>query len=197
MKKILLALIAAISFSASAMEMEVRNFNNSDNKFFALYGKIERGDLAKFKKLYYSNSEVKNVLLSSYGGYVYPAMDLAKFIREKGLDTKSQGICESACTLIFMGGNERYVSLKDKTPLGFHLMLADFTNADIRKFYLSAQWGTYDHMKFVIEMLGEDRSYELADLYQWVAWKANENDNAMVYPNIIQLIQANIVTRSW
>jgi hypothetical protein len=62
--------------------------------------------------------QVRTVRLESPGGYVQPAIAVAKIIRTRGLDTYVVRLCVSACTLAFLGGHQRY--LAPDARLGFH-----------------------------------------------------------------------------
>ena len=62
--------------------------------------------------------QVRAVRLESPGGYVQPALAVAKIIQARGLDTYVGRFCASACTLAFLGGQHRY--LAPDARLGFH-----------------------------------------------------------------------------
>ena len=48
------------------------------------------------------------VEVNSPGGQVSPAIAIADLIRKRGLDTLAEGRCYSACTLIFLAGQNAY-----------------------------------------------------------------------------------------
>jgi hypothetical protein len=52
------------------------------------------------------------------GGLVQEAKDAGALIRSRGLSTYTSGVCASACTLIFLGGKNRF--MKTGAKLGFH-----------------------------------------------------------------------------
>jgi hypothetical protein len=62
--------------------------------------------------------DVRAVRLESPGGYVQPALAVADIIRTRRLDTYVGRFCASACTLVFLGGQHRY--LAPGARLGFH-----------------------------------------------------------------------------
>lgn len=71
------------------------------------------------------------VLLNSNGGNVQIAMRSGEMIRSLNLNTQLFGRCESACSLIFIAGKERYVvegSLFSWTKMGFHQMSVKSSN---------------------------------------------------------------------
>lgn len=61
---------------------------------------------------------IGEVALDSAGGQVFAARALALTLEAKGLDTRVDGVCYSACTLVFMAGIQR--RLGDGAVLGFH-----------------------------------------------------------------------------
>lgn len=78
-------------------------------------GPVVGGDVAQLKDQLATN-QVKLVLLhNSPGGDLWNGQELARRIRDAGLDTAVSGKCESACGLVFLGGVHRYYS--DGTPL--------------------------------------------------------------------------------
>jgi hypothetical protein len=64
------------------------------------------------------------------GGLIAEAMEASKAIKARGLATYVSASCVSACTLVFMGGAERYVQQGAK--LGFHApSMPGFTQTDL------------------------------------------------------------------
>jgi len=53
--------------------------------------------------------KIKRIILNSYGGKLYQALKIAKFIRNNNIDTYvgKNSICYSACTVIFQAGKNR------------------------------------------------------------------------------------------
>src|SRR5215204_5338070 len=86
-------------------------------------GPVVGDDVARFKDQLATN-KVKLVLLhNSPGGDLWNGQELARRIREAGLDTAVSGKCESACGLVFLGGVQRYYSdgvALEKTMIGLH-----------------------------------------------------------------------------
>lgn len=62
--------------------------------------------------------QVRVVSLNSPGGHVAPAMEVAEIIHSRGLATYVSRFCASACTLVFLGGTQRW--LAPGALLGFH-----------------------------------------------------------------------------
>jgi len=64
------------------------------------------------------------------GGLIAEAMEASRAIKSRGLATYVSASCVSACTLVFMGGAERYVQQGAK--LGFHApSMPGFTQTDL------------------------------------------------------------------
>ncbi len=62
--------------------------------------------------------DIKAVSLNSHGGIVFAARSIGKLIDERGLATRINDRCYSACTLVFAAGTERTVSTE--ADIGFH-----------------------------------------------------------------------------
>lgn len=79
----------------------------------AIGGPIRNGDQYLLRD-YLARPEagqIKIVYLSSTGGFIFPANEMARTIREKGYATvvdAARGQCSSACTGLFVAGTRRY-----------------------------------------------------------------------------------------
>lgn len=67
-------------------------------------------DLVKFLD---AHPEVKRLELNSTGGLAYEAMATRDLLRQRSLDTSVRGTCEGVCTLAYLGGKTRYLSLRE------------------------------------------------------------------------------------
>jgi membrane-bound ClpP family serine protease len=63
-------------------------------------------------------SKVRLVQLESPGGHILPALQIASIIQQRGLNTYVGRYCASACTIAFLGGQQRWLS--PGARLGFH-----------------------------------------------------------------------------
>ena len=75
---------------------------------FIYYGEITAGDAEALSRLIKTN-HVENIIMSSPGGLVYEALDIAYIVKEKKISIlipKDQ-FCLSACAFIFFAGNAR------------------------------------------------------------------------------------------
>lgn len=99
-----------------------------------LSGPIKDGDEFKLRDFLArpEAAAIRVIYLDSPGGRIYPAREMARQIREKGLATvvdASRARCESACTGLFVAGTRRlYINAgaigdgdaRTKRGLGFH-----------------------------------------------------------------------------
>jgi hypothetical protein len=63
-------------------------------------------------------ANVERVRLNSIGGRILEAQKMSDLIRARGLSTVVLEQCLSACTIVFLGGKERWIA--EKGRLGFH-----------------------------------------------------------------------------
>lgn len=107
------------------------------------------------------NDALRTVVVAGPGGRVGPAYQIARLIRARGLDTRVERSCYSACTVIFLGGVRR--SLGPRGELGFHRLsfpgmddaeLAD-ANRQLRDFMVFAGQVTAAFVRRVMETPSE------------------------------------------
>lgn len=91
---------------------------SSSGRQLTIEGSIESGISRAVRDLLQSHPLISQVNLASPGGNVYEGRALAKLFREHQLDTRTEGICASACTTAYVGGKVRSVSAD--AALGFH-----------------------------------------------------------------------------
>ncbi|MBO0905408.1 hypothetical protein [Jiella sonneratiae] len=90
-----------------------------DGDGIRVLGNVEKGFAEELEAAVAANPGVTRILLGSAGGNVGEAVKAGRFIREKKLDTELYNNCESACSLVFLGGVERRIWSPYPT-LGFH-----------------------------------------------------------------------------
>lgn len=83
-----------------------------------IYGTISRSVPDALSRALASHPHVSLVRLDSKGGRVEPALKMLKIIRAHKLDTVVTAECISACTIVFLGGKERWMAVDAK--FGFH-----------------------------------------------------------------------------
>jgi hypothetical protein len=81
-------------------------------------GGISFGTAKEFETMLKAMDHVRTVRLNSNGGRIAEAQKISDLIRARGLSTYVTRQCASACTIIFLGGKQRY--LHTTARLGFH-----------------------------------------------------------------------------
>lgn len=116
MKHLISILIICTIFSVQAMKIEV--VNN------IVYASGHVGDdLKEFKEAFENPAVDTVVFVNSPGGDLWTGMRVGRLIAEKGLKTVIAGSCSSACSIMFIGGNERTFSdafASAQTYIGIH-----------------------------------------------------------------------------
>ncbi|GKX32508.1 MAG: hypothetical protein MnENMB40S_01260 [Rhizobiaceae bacterium MnEN-MB40S] len=106
---------------------------SDDGRVLTLDGDVALGSTKIIRTLLSENSSVKALALNSKGGNIYEARGIARLVSEGHLDTRIDGECSSACTIIFISGANRTMGADAK--LGFHQYRLDSTanipNVDI------------------------------------------------------------------
>ena len=121
---LLTGLCLAGAAPTQAMDMSVRGSRA------VLSGSIKPGDEFKLRSLLTAN-KITIIELSSPGGFIDPAKEMARDIRKAGLTTlvnAANARCASACTGLFVAGQRRHYVNSDfkdrldgkKAGLGFH-----------------------------------------------------------------------------
>lgn len=82
------------------------------------YDGIDYADAQELRKLLRDNPNIKFLELNSDGGVGPAALEMAVVVKDSGLDTLVTENCVSACTLIFLAGENR--TLARGARLGFH-----------------------------------------------------------------------------
>jgi len=83
-----------------------------------LRGEVDFAMLNTLKQVLEDAPAVREVLLDSPGGRVHAARAIALIVTQRGLNTRVETLCASACTLVFIAGTWRSVAPDGK--LGFH-----------------------------------------------------------------------------
>lgn len=168
---------AIIDVDARMPGYEIHVLEN--NSLIRINGLFDVGLTRDLKALLHREATIEGIVLDSDGGRIYEARGVAKLIDDHALSTYVFDICQSACTTAFIAGRTRH--LGEHGRLGFHQyrLLAIYPFADIRaeqekdrKFYHS-QGVTADLLKKVHET----------------------PHDSMWYPDIIELLSANVVHR--
>ena len=112
MKKLVLtALLSSVAWPGHAASIEV------GQQVVTIDGVIDFGDFETFQsKAGFLNNAT--VVLRSNGGRLVPAIRIGETIRSKGYSTYVDERCASACALIWLAGQQRYMS--PTAQIGFH-----------------------------------------------------------------------------
>lgn len=89
-----------------------------DGQSLLLHGALGTGSTAEVLEILSAAPGVRSVMLNSHGGRLREAEQLAKLVRERGLDTYVEAQCLSACTYVFLAGSDRAATPNAK--IGFH-----------------------------------------------------------------------------
>lgn len=109
---------AARAAPAPLVEARVLPLPVDSHGRITLHGEIGFALYERFTATLLAHPDTRLVDLQSDGGQIYAARALAAAIGARNLDTMTNGLCASACTLVFMAGKRR--SLGPQGALGFH-----------------------------------------------------------------------------
>tara|TARA_B100000401_G_C52666403_1_gene652618 strand:+ start:126 stop:761 length:636 start_codon:yes stop_codon:yes gene_type:complete len=79
---------------------------------------IMEEDVEVLLKTLKENPNIKTITLTSWGGIIFAAVEMADIIIDYELDTHVEQICFSACPLLFIAGETR--TLERGSKIGFH-----------------------------------------------------------------------------
>lgn len=98
-------------------------------KRFVAVGDVDYGSAAALRKVVLHHPEIRLLEVDSPGGYVSEMDALVDIVRKNRLDTVVINRCYSACTVVFLAGERRYVG--SQARFGFHQSGFDGRNRDI------------------------------------------------------------------
>jgi hypothetical protein len=123
-------------------------------------------------------ANVKTVQLNSLGGRILEAQKMSDMIRARGLSTYVVQNCLSACTIVFLGGKERF--LFETAKLGFHQPTFRGMTAGNRRTMIA----------------NEEARLQRLGLSAAFAVRANAaTPSSMWYPDKDELLREKVVTR--
>lgn len=162
---------------------------------------IEPADVGLFLALVAAHPDLSVIELTSVGGSVDAAWDIADIVRDYDLDTHVHGDCDSSCVTIFLSGKNR--SMASGARLGFHQvswaaddMAAFFErNAGQQNWddpwqfsewlFLESQLRTYRLLNFMVSR-GVDPGFAIQSMHQ--------SNGAMWRPHRVVLRAAGVLT---
>ena len=149
------------------------------------------------------NPNINTIHLTSWGGLISAAVEMADIIIDFELDTHVKEMCFSACNLLLIGGEKR--TLERGSKIGFHRSY--WSSDDMRDFYEDkdtresygwedkfdfsswvydeSQEDIYSHFKYYLER-GVSPSFVIETM------KARSEDGW--YPRRKELLEANVIT---
>jgi hypothetical protein len=150
---------------------------SEDGTTLSVDGMLTSGTSGRFRALASDASRLRTVLLDSPGGRQLEAMRIAETVRDRGLDTRVERECLSACTFILLAGRERTA---DQTArIGFHQ--PDFPG-----------WSAGERRLGISEMAEDYRRAGLGDRFVERALSAGPDD--MWMPRHEELAEARVLT---
>ena len=163
---------------------------------------IMEEDVEVLLKTLQSNPNIKRIILTSWGGLVNAAVQMADIIIDFELDTHVKQICFSACPMLLIAGETR--TLERGSKIGFHRSSVDSNS--MRSFYKEEResygWGNefdfsswvyddsqeeiYSQFKYYLER-GVSPSFVIETM------KARSDDGW--FPRRKDLLRANVITK--
>jgi len=90
----------------------------SDGRTLRIDGPYGVGSVDVVRRALEGHPSIRQVVLAGPGGRIGPAFEINRMIRNRGLATRVEAACASACTIAFLGGVDR--SMSPSARLGFH-----------------------------------------------------------------------------
>lgn len=90
----------------------------NDGRTIWLQGALGEGSANEVESVLDKSKQVETVILSSPGGRIMEAEEIATRVKQRYLNTVVRGSCLSACTYILLAGHHR--SAADTAKIGFH-----------------------------------------------------------------------------
>ena len=165
---------------------------------------IMEEDVEVLLKTLKENPNIKTITLTSWGGIIFAAVEMADIIIDFELDTHVKEICFSACPLLLVGGETR--TLERGSKIGFHRsswdsdsMKSFYEDKETREIYGwknefdfsswvydDSQEEIYSQFKYYLER-GVSPSFVIETM------KARSEDGW--YPRRKDLLKANVITK--
>ena len=126
------------------------------------------------------NNEIDQLILNSYGGLVFAAMEMTEVIVDYELNTHVNGVCYSSCYLLFLAGEKR--SLNRLSKIGLH----------------RAQWGP-DSMRNYYLKWKDDEGFQWKDEFDFSSWAIKDNQKDIHDDFVYQLsrgVKADFIVKT-
>lgn len=131
----------ALAFGRDPLGDDARIALGRDRRSITITGNLTAGTADRFAAIAAAAPELASVSLDSPGGRMFEGQQLARLIRERGLDTVVDNHCASACTIVLIAGRHRIAG--PEAQIGFHQPTfpglaetdRDLMIADMRRLY--------------------------------------------------------------
>lgn len=146
-----LAMMAGLTGAASGAEFELLDGQDPSRIVVRMHGLIAEGDFGRFLSVT-AGATTATLILNGSGGLFDEAMRIGAEIQRRGFATmvSADGVCFSACALVWIAGSERYMARA--AQIGFHDTYVEYDGLPRRAGLQSPAVGEY-----LIELgLGED-----------------------------------------
>ena len=163
-------------------------------------GEIEWKDMEELKTILLDNPKITKLILSSGGGGIDPAQEMADIIIDFELDTHVVDECASACVYLFLAGSKR--TMQRGSKLGFHQSYWDAANIEEFYNYWKEKVGWANPYEFASWIYGTTQDDVLIELEYYLergvdgkfAIKTLQaTSDEMWYPRRKQLEQAGVL----
>lgn len=172
-----LALVLSLDVPASADDPPTHTLRvirqGSEIEFL---GEIDYGSAVGLEEILAQNPKAKVLHLNSPGGQVDEADRMAASVEKRGMTTTVDEFCVSACTLVFLAGQQRLIA--PKAQVGFHRpWVPDMSEAE---------------MAIIIQ---RDRDFMKGrGISPWFIDKAYATPNSSVwYPTVTEMTSAKVI----
>lgn len=166
---------ASIAFNYDSLK-RVNATVASNGQSLVLHGTFGTGSYDYVSQILAAAPAVRTIVLDSVGGRLREAEQLAALVRERELNTYVEGQCLSACTYVFIAGQDRAATPNAK--IGFH-----------RPSFA----GTSDHEFGLNEMLSYYRTAGISEPFLTRIQDTASDD--MWYPTRDELIENGVLNR--
>ncbi len=192
---------APVSAEKFRTDGEVLIYNTIKEGADGVSYEIDWDDVDRLEALLLENAEIRQLWLTSEGGLVGAAQEIADLVIDFELDTHVVEECSSACTVILLGGRNR--TLQRGSKIGFHKSHWDAQS--IREYYEYEKDHQFWETPFEFaEWLYEDTQREILDDLRYLlergvapgfAIKTLQADtDDMWFPRRRELLDAGVLT---
>lgn len=140
-------------------------------------GILSAGVADSFEKVVAQAPKAKLVVLDSDGGRIFEALRMAEIIKARGLETRVEQNCASACTFLLLAGKDR--SAHRFAQIGFHQ--PDFPGLSARERTEFVDQNRKDYIGAGMDPAFVERAMRISP-------------NEMWYPTHAELVEAGVIT---